>query len=205
MNLQHLRYFVTLAHMRHYTRAAQALAITQPSLSNAISLMEEELGVPLFAKSGLGVALTRSGEEFLEHTERALRTLDEGVAAVRRSADDAQNLLLRKDRSRLARRRWVLYMREYELMVILEPSIDERTVAPMMEKYLAPVAANGGSVENVDVWGKRRLAYDILKRSEGIYVVIDMTTTPEVALEINRRMGIDETILRTKLLRPDAH
>ena len=92
-------------------------------------------------------------------------------------------------------------MRNYELMVILDPSIDERTVAPMMEKYLAPVAANGGSVENVDV----RLAYDILKRSEGIYVVIDMTTTPEVALEINRRMGIDETILRTKLLRPDAH
>ena len=81
-------------------------------------------------------------------------------------------------------------MRNYELMVILDPSIDERTVAPMMEKYLAPVAANGGSVENVDVWGKRRLAYDILKRSEGIYVVIDMTTTPEVALEINRRMGI---------------
>ena len=57
-------------------------------------------------------------------------------------------------------------MRNYELMVILDPSIDERTVAPMMEKYLAPVAANGGSVENVDVWGKRRLAYDILKRSD---------------------------------------
>jgi len=88
-------------------------------------------------------------------------------------------------------------VRNYELMVILDPSIDERTVAPTMEKYLAPVAANGGSVENVDIWGKRRLAYDILKRSEGIYVVIDMTTTPEVALEINRRMGIDETILRT--------
>ena len=70
-------------------------------------------------------------------------------------------------------------MRNYELMVILDPSIDERTVAPVMEKYLAPVAANGGSVENLDIWGKRRLAYDILKRSEGIYVVIDMTTTPE--------------------------
>ena len=93
-------------------------------------------------------------------------------------------------------------MRNYELMVILDPSIDERTVAPMMEKYLAPVAANGGSVENVDVWGKRRLAYDILKRSEGIYVVIDMTTTPEVALEINRRMGIDETILRRSSCAP---
>jgi len=96
-------------------------------------------------------------------------------------------------------------VRNYELMVILDPSIDERTVAPMMEKYLAPVAANGGSVENVDVWGKRRLAYDILKRSEGIYVVIDMTTTPRAPRDPPRRMGIDETILRTKLLRPDAH
>ena len=74
-----------------------------------------------------------------------------------------------------------------------------------MEKYLAPVTANGGSIENIDVWGKRRLAYDILKRSEGIYVVINMTTTPDVALELNRRMGLDETILRTKLQRPDAH
>ena len=97
-------------------------------------------------------------------------------------------------------------VRNYELMVILDPSIDERTVAPTMEKYLAPVAANGGSVENVDIWGKRRLAYDILKRSEASTVVHRHDPRPpEVALEINRRMGIDETILRTKLLRPDAH
>ena len=96
-------------------------------------------------------------------------------------------------------------MREYELMVILDPSIDERTVAPQMEKYLEQVTANGGSVEKVDIWGKRRLAYDILKRSEGIYVVINMTTTPEIALEINRLMTLNESILRTNLLRPDAH
>ena len=96
-------------------------------------------------------------------------------------------------------------MREYELMVILDPSIDERTVAPMMEKYMEQVTAAGGSVEKVDIWGKRRLAYDILKRSEGIYVVINMTTTPDVALEINRQMTLNESILRTKLLRPDAH
>ena len=96
-------------------------------------------------------------------------------------------------------------MRECELMVILNPSIDERTVAPQMEKYLEQVTANGGSVEKVDIWGKRRLAYDILKRSEGIYVVINMTTTPEIALEINRLMTLNESILRTKLLRPDAH
>lgn len=96
-------------------------------------------------------------------------------------------------------------MRAYELMVILDPEIDERTVAPSMEKYLQQVTAAKGSVEKVDIWGKRRLAYDINKRSEGIYVVIDMTTTPDVALEITRQMNLNESILRTKLQRPDSH
>ena len=95
-------------------------------------------------------------------------------------------------------------MRAYELMVILDPEIDERTVAPSMEKYLQQVTAAKGTVENVDIWGKRRLAYDINKRSEGIYVVVDMTTTPDVALEITRQMNLSEAILRTKLQRPDA-
>ena len=95
-------------------------------------------------------------------------------------------------------------MRAYELMVILDPEIDERTVAPSMEKYLQQVTAAKGTVENVDIWGKRRLAYDINKRSEGIYVVVDMTTTPDVALEITRQMNLNESILRTKLQRPDA-
>jgi len=96
-------------------------------------------------------------------------------------------------------------VRAYELMVILDPEIDERTVAPSMEKYLQQVTAAKGSVEKVDIWGKRRLAYDINKRSEGIYVVIDMTTTPDVALEITRQMNLNEAILRTKLQRPDSH
>ena len=95
-------------------------------------------------------------------------------------------------------------VRAYELMVILDPEIDERTVAPSMEKYLQQVTAAKGTVENVDIWGKRRLAYDINKRSEGIYVVVDMTTTPDVALEITRQMNLNEAILRTKLQRPDA-
>lgn len=85
MNLYHLRYFVTLAGMQHYTKAAEALAITQPSLSHAIALMEEELGVPLFMKSGRNVLLTRYGEEFLETAQRALNVLDEGVEALQRS------------------------------------------------------------------------------------------------------------------------
>ncbi|EEH64282.1 ribosomal protein S6 [Gleimia coleocanis DSM 15436] len=95
-------------------------------------------------------------------------------------------------------------MRAYELMVIFNPTVDERTVAPSMEKLLTLVTQNGGTVENVDVWGKRRLAYEIQKQSEGIYVLVHMNTTPDVALEINRQLTLNESVMRTKLLRNEA-
>lgn len=95
-------------------------------------------------------------------------------------------------------------MRKYELMIILDPSVDERTVEPSLEKFLAVVRSGGGTVENVDIWGKRRFAYDIKKNSEGIYAVIDMTTTPAVAKELDRQLGLNEAVLRTKLLRADV-
>ena len=72
-------------------------------------------------------------------------------------------------------------MRHYEIMIILDPETDERTVANSLEKLLQVVPSNGGTVDKVDVWGKRRLAYDIKKKSEGFYVVVDMTTTPAIA------------------------
>lgn len=86
MNLFYLRYFVTLAHTQHYTKAAEKLCITQPSLSHAISQMEKELGIPLFEKSGRKTTLTRFGEEFLSCAEHTLSTLDEGIASIKRSA-----------------------------------------------------------------------------------------------------------------------
>ena len=86
MNLFYLRYFVTLAHTQHYTKAAEKLCITQPSLSHAISQMEKELGLPLFEKSGRKTTLTRFGEEFLSCAEHTLSTLDEGIASIKRSA-----------------------------------------------------------------------------------------------------------------------
>ena len=86
MNLDYLRYFVKLAEMRHYTKAAEQLCITQPSLSHAIRLLEAELGVPLFEKTGRNTVLTRFGEEFLECARRTLSTLDQGVASLQRSA-----------------------------------------------------------------------------------------------------------------------
>ena len=95
-------------------------------------------------------------------------------------------------------------MRHYEIMIILEPETDERTIAQSLEKLLQVVPSNGGTVDKIDIWGKRRLAYDIKKKSEGFYVVVDMTTTPEIAQELDRQPGLNETVLRTKLLRPEA-
>lgn len=86
MNLFYLRYFVTLARVKHYTRAAEQLCITQPSLSHAISQLENELGVPLFEKSGRNTTLTCFGEEFLVCAEHTLSTLDAGVSSIRKSA-----------------------------------------------------------------------------------------------------------------------
>ncbi|PFG41392.1 SSU ribosomal protein S6P [Isoptericola jiangsuensis] len=95
-------------------------------------------------------------------------------------------------------------MRQYELMVILDPEVEERTVAPSLEKLLTVIKTEGGSVDNVDIWGRRRMAYDINKRSEGIYAVVDFTSTSDTAKELDRQLGLNEAVLRTKILRADA-
>lgn len=95
-------------------------------------------------------------------------------------------------------------MRRYEMMVILDPEIEERTVAPSLDKYLGVVKTAGGTVDNVDIWGRRRLAYEINKKSEGIYAVVNFTATPETAQELDRQLGLNEAVLRTKVMRPDA-
>ena len=79
MNLYHLRYFVTLAKLEHYTKAAEELCITQPSLSHAISLLEKELGVTLFQKEGRNIVLTKCGKIFLEKVKESLKILDDSV------------------------------------------------------------------------------------------------------------------------------
>ncbi len=96
-------------------------------------------------------------------------------------------------------------MRRYELMVILDPSTEERTVAPSLDQFLTVVKNDGGSVEKVDVWGRRRLSYDIEKKSEGVYAVIDLTATPATVKELDRQLNLQDSILRTKVIRPEAH
>ncbi len=94
-------------------------------------------------------------------------------------------------------------MRAYELMVLVDPEVDERTVEPTLQKYLEVVTKDGGSVENVDIWGRRRLAYEIQKKAEAIYVVVNFTSTPETSKELDRQLSLNETILRTKIIRPE--
>ncbi|MDG3009688.1 30S ribosomal protein S6 [Rhodococcus sp. D2-41] len=94
-------------------------------------------------------------------------------------------------------------MRQYELMIILDPSLDERTVAPSLETFLNVVRKDGGKVDKVDVWGKRRLAYEIAKNAEGIYAVVDLTAEPATVKELDRQLSLNESVLRTKVLRQD--
>ncbi len=96
-------------------------------------------------------------------------------------------------------------MRAYEVMVILDPDLEERTVAPSLDTYLNVVRADGGTVENVDIWGRRRLAYEIDKRAEGIYAVVTLNAEPATVSELDRQLSLNESVLRTKVVRPDAH
>ena len=95
-------------------------------------------------------------------------------------------------------------MRHYELMVILDPDLEERTVAPSLDTFINVVRQGGGSVDKVDVWGRRRLAYEIDKKVEGIYAVVDMSADPDVVKELDRQLNLNESVLRTKVLRPGA-
>jgi small subunit ribosomal protein S6 len=96
-----------------------------------------------------------------------------------------------------------LVMHQYELMVILDPEIDERTVAPSLDKFLNVIRNDGGTIDNVDVWGRRRLAYEINKKSEGIYAVVALTANPDATVELDRQLKLSEAVMRTKVLRAE--
>jgi small subunit ribosomal protein S6 len=95
-------------------------------------------------------------------------------------------------------------MRTYELMVILDPNLEERTVQPSLDTYLNVVRNDGGTVDNVDIWGRRRLAYEIDKNAEGIYAVVSLQAEPATVKELDRQLTLNESVLRTKVIRPDA-
>jgi small subunit ribosomal protein S6 len=96
-------------------------------------------------------------------------------------------------------------MRHYELMVILNPDLEEKTVAPSLDQFLGVIRDGGGSIEKVDIWGRRRLSYEIDKRWEGIYAVVDLVAEPATVKELDRQLNLSESVMRTKVLRPDTH
>jgi len=93
-------------------------------------------------------------------------------------------------------------MRHYEVMVILDPDLEEKTIAPSLETFLNVVRADGGTVNQIDIWGRRRLAYEINRKAEGIYAVIDLTATVESVKELDRQLSLNEAVMRTKVTRP---
>ncbi|TNC27234.1 30S ribosomal protein S6 [Amycolatopsis alkalitolerans] len=94
--------------------------------------------------------------------------------------------------------------RHYEVMVILDPTLDERNVGPMLDTFLNVIRTSGGSVEKVDVWGRRRLAYEIKKHAEGIYALLDVNAEPDAVKELDRQLSLQENVLRTKVVRKVA-
>ena len=93
MNLNQLHYFSKLAEVEHYTKAAEELKISQPSLSHAIGSLEKELGTRLFKKHGRGVVLTKYGKLFKEYVDNALYSLDTGVKKVRTMTGQTEGVI----------------------------------------------------------------------------------------------------------------
>jgi small subunit ribosomal protein S6 len=95
-------------------------------------------------------------------------------------------------------------MRRYEVMVILDPDLEEKTIAPSLEAFLNVIRADGGTVHKVDIWGRRRLAYEINHKADGIYAVIDVTATVDSVKELDRQLSLNEAVMRTKVMRPEV-
>ena len=96
-------------------------------------------------------------------------------------------------------------MRAYEMMIIIDPTVDERNLGVYVDKLLQVVPNEGGSLEKVDIWGKRRLAYEIAKHAEGIYAVVDVKAESATVSELDRQLNLNESVLRTKVMRTDKH
>jgi small subunit ribosomal protein S6 len=89
-------------------------------------------------------------------------------------------------------------------MVILDPELEERTIAPSLDRFLTVVTNAGGTV-TTEIWGRRRMAYEIKKKVEGIYAIVTIESEPAAVAELDRQLNLNESVLRTKLMRPEAH
>lgn len=91
-------------------------------------------------------------------------------------------------------------MKAYELLLMLNPSLDEETRAATLDKVQGVITADGGVVDNVDSWGKRKLAYEIGKITEGDYTLVDFHTAPAAIAELDRVLHITDPVVRYMLI-----
>jgi len=94
-------------------------------------------------------------------------------------------------------------MHKYEVMVILDAEIEEKTIGTSLDKFLNVIRNGGGTVDSVDIWGRRRFAYEINKKTEGYYAVLYLTCKPAEVLELDRQLKLSEAVVRTKVLRAE--
>ena len=94
-------------------------------------------------------------------------------------------------------------MRKYENIFVAHPSLDEEAVKALIEKFKGVIENGGGTVNNVDFWGKRKLAYEITKVNEGYYTLINFTASPELPKELDRVLRITDGIIRHMIVKEE--
>ena len=94
-------------------------------------------------------------------------------------------------------------MRTYELLLILNPTLNEDERAAVLTRIDALITENGSKPENVEEWGKRKLAYEIDKMNDGDYVLYDFKAEPNNVAEIDRVLGITDAVVRFIIVRRD--
>ena len=94
-------------------------------------------------------------------------------------------------------------MRKYETIFVLHPSLDEEAVKANVEKFKGVIENNGGEIENIDAWGKRKLAYEIQKVGEGHYTLINFNSNPDLPKELDRVFRITDSVIRHIIINPE--
>jgi len=95
-------------------------------------------------------------------------------------------------------------MRRYEVMIILDPSLEDKDAKAAVDRHLTTVSSRGGEVQNIDHWGKRRFAYEIRHINEGYYTVVVLNAEPDAVDELARVLGLADEVIRHKVVRPEA-
>jgi small subunit ribosomal protein S6 len=95
-------------------------------------------------------------------------------------------------------------MRRYEVMLILDPSLEDKDAKAAVDRHLTTVSSRGGEIKNVDHWGKRRFAYEIRHINEGYYTVVEIDAEPDAVDELARVLGLADEVIRHKVVRPEA-